>query len=216
MQDNSMESLEDIVARAKPAFEISDTEGETAESEGSDDQTGTESHSAQTFYRRCLQPLTHYVSLLMELCPTLEAICKLEHQVGIRRLPDRPIIVSSAALPYVTNVRDKFPHAAQELLDRLGEANWQRHERLRAVNSRDLSKFQPASLFRDSALGSSLRHESEKAVSTASHSSFRSSNDGDKSRVRVPKMPMGSSWGSPFCCPFCQTTVDIHTRVTWK
>ncbi|KAL9616494.1 MAG: hypothetical protein Q9160_008637 [Pyrenula sp. 1 TL-2023] len=225
-QDSSIESLEDLLARARPAFDISDTEGETTESEGSDDQISRiESNDAQVFYRRCLQPLKHYVTMLMEICPTLEAIYRLKHQAGRRRLPERPITVSSAALPYVTNVRDKFPQAAQELVDRLGEANWQRYERLRAINSGDTeaatiedpkSKFRPASLFKDSALGSSLRHESEKAVSIASHSSFASSNDGDKSRARVPKMPVGSDWGKPFLCPFCKKLVDIHTRVAWK
>lgn len=224
--DDTVESLEDLLSRARPVFEPSDTEEESTESEDSDAQTsGADARDAQAFYRRCLQPLSHYVGLLMELCPTLEAIYRFRHQTGERRPPDRPISVSTAARPYVSNVRDKFPHAAEELVNRLGEANWQRHERLRAIETTvaesvaaeaPKSVFRPVSFFKDSALGSSLREESERARSTASHSSFLSSNDGDKSRLRIPKLPAGLDWGQPFLCPFCHEMVDIRTRVAWK
>lgn len=208
-------------------MEISDSEEDTTESEDSDVQTSaTNLRNKRIFHNRCLQPLAHYVGILMELCPTLEAIYKLRHQAGARQPQYQPISVTTAARPFVSNIRDKFPLATQDLINRLGEANWQRYGRLRTAEvtapntvaiEAPKSLFRPVSLFKDSALGSSLGPATEKAVSTASHSSFLSSNEGgDKFGLRVPKVPAGSDWGKPFLCPYCDKTVDIHARVAWK
>src|SRR6202012_1486001 len=159
----------------------------------------------------CLHPLATYVDLLMDLCPTLEQKYHDMHKSNPRRLP-RPlqenVAVTPAAMPYVTNVRDKFPQANQELVKRLGEANWQRHERLRALQAHGPASEPQAvqdskSVFQDSALGSSIRTRSQRAESVASHSSFVSSIGGEeKGHFKVPGLPHGASYGSAIPCPF--------------
>ena len=182
-----------------------------------------------------LRSLSTYVGLLMDLCPTLEQAYRDQYQT-------RPLLpqqtpgfqVTLQAMPYVHLVRDKFPLADKLLVERLGEANWQRHERLRAFEESEQlkevtvvmplpaqpakSNFQPMSIFKDSALGSSVGPQSEKAQSVASHSSFVSSNqDSDNGRFRVPRLPTGAAYGELFLCPFCQQELDtIKTRIDWK
>lgn len=168
----------------------------------------------------------------MELIPTLQATYRYKHT---RRAQPHSLQITSVtpkAVPYVGHVRDKFPEAPSEILNRLGEANWQRHERLRAgpmkretATAADMqavkslppkSLFQPQSLFFDSALGSSLRTTSERECSVASHSSFASSADENtKGRLRVPPMPT-TTWGESFTCPFCSKSVTCVSRIEWK
>lgn len=184
---------------------------------------------------RWLSPLSTYVGLLLDLCPTLEQTYRQKHQVsrGGLRKPQKEMLVTVAARPYVNNVRDKFPLADSSLIERLGEANWQRHERLRFAKTEEplnqtafaiepseppKSFFEPVSVFIDSALGSSVPVNSNKAPSLVSHSSFLSSNEGgDKGHFRVPKLPDRARYGEPFLCPFCRKTISrINTRVDWK
>jgi len=76
--------------------------------------------------------------------------------------------VSGPAIIYCLNIRDKFPLAEIQLVERLGEANWQRHVAIRSRNEleeittleipRETPRyiFQPKSTFEDSDLGTSL------------------------------------------------------------
>lgn len=178
-----------------------------------------------------LQPLARYIELLMELLPTLEQTYRIQHQTK----PPKPITeihTTAAAYPYILNIRDKFPTANSFLVQRLGEANWQRHERLRATAEYGVeilpavssslpakSMFQPISIFRDSALGSSIPAQSTRTVTVASHSSFISSVNGretEKGRFRVPQMPEYAEGGAS-ACPFCKKDISsINHRVQWK
>ncbi|KAJ9606165.1 hypothetical protein H2200_009126 [Cladophialophora chaetospira] len=209
----------------------SDTDGEassTTENEGPSDGAQAE----RTVEAHCLRPVISYVDLLMDLCPTLEQTYNDMHKGSSRRpqgLLHDAISVTPAALPYINNVKDKFPRAVQELVRRLGEANWQRHERLRSIQAhgpssepviiRDAkSLFRPVSQFQDSALGSSIRTQSQRAESNASHSSFVSSTaDQEKGHFRVPPLPKGASYEETFVCPYCCGAVSkIKNRIDWK
>ena len=223
------DTLESLLRLARANFDVSSSDDETTDSDEAQEWNASgRSNAAQRFNNVCLRPLSHNIGLLMELSPTLEASYKFRHQTRVKRSRP-PISVTNAATIYVGNVRDKFPRAAQELVDRLGEANWQRHERLRNVQVPELqealapvavdipkSLFQPVSLFKDSALGSSLPTVSERQDSVASHSSFLSSNAGEPVRLRVPRIPIAPDWGKPYPCPFCKMTINIHNRVDWK
>lgn len=181
-------------------------------------------------YHKCLQPLSHNIGLLMELLPTLEATYNQKHATLEKDSSKQPFVTTAAASPYVAHIRDKFQSAPLDLANRLGEANWQRHQSIRASVANSTQKvedtlastqdaktvFQPASAFQDSALGSSIPAEIDKDESVASHSSFLSSIGSDgETRRRVPSIPI-ATWGQLFPCPFCHTLVDIVTRVAWK
>lgn len=223
--------LRQLVLQTKIVLDESDTDGEVSSTTGSEGASDGD-RAERNLDARCLRPLTNYVNLLMDLCPTLEQTYTDMHD-GSSRYPQRllhdTISVTPAAVPYVGNVQDKFPRASQELVRRLGEANWQRHERLRAIQIHGptsepitvkdaKSLFRPVSQFQDSALGSSIRTQSQRAESTASHSSFVSSSaDQEKGHFRVPPLPRGASYGETFACPYCGMTVSkVKNRVDWK
>ncbi len=175
-----------------------------------------------------------YTKCLMDLLPSMEQTDKhvrdpcsyLKEKNGIFSFH-----VTEAAIPYVLLIHDKYRGGAISLVQRLGEANWQRFVRVRqymasgvqddAVNDLRIgarSTFFPASKFDDSALGSSIPTNSSFAPTAASHSSFLSSlADKYGSRARVPPTPTEVALGLPFQCLICKRTLTkIKGRVDWK
>ncbi|EXJ86597.1 hypothetical protein A1O3_03550 [Capronia epimyces CBS 606.96] len=233
--DETTAALKTHLAEAREFLNIEGSDDDSTDSEQSEDETASYlSRDEGLLERKYFRPLFEYVELLLELCPTLEQTYKHRHQetTSSKLQSEHQISVSIPALSYVQNIRDKFPLASNNLVERLGESNWQRHERLRSIDvakaSEELARsnlpqhpkslFQPVSIFKDSALGSSLPAISEHAPTVASHSSFLSSTEGqDKGRFRVPKLPKNTSYGEPFLCPFCMKTIrQIRSRVDWK
>jgi len=110
--------------------------------------------------------LEAYIEDLMELLPSMEATLKSLNWQEVDARPSQPIEfqISGPAQPYVLKVYDKFPLADMHLMHRLGEANWQRHVSLRAINTQREAEppqeapkitFVAVSEFHDSGLGSS-------------------------------------------------------------
>ena len=184
------------------------------------------------------------IDCLMDLIPTMEQSLAHLQSGGIQtKVSSRvPFSVSELALPWVQNVSDKFTNADNALIERLGEANWQRYMTLRAMteqrnqslgiadvvadNIRAIQIFQtapqsifkPLSLFHDSGLGSSVPTLPRYAVSAASHTSFLSSlaDDGTLA-LRVPPTPVEVDLGNPFQCEICGHLLsNIKNRVDWK
>ncbi len=137
--------------------------------------------------------------------------------------------VSGPARTYILNIRDRFLEADSQLVERLGEANWQRHVALSGlpmqadcsdvpVEEAAKSVFLPVSLFQDSGLGSSLPAQTSCAATSASHTSFISSQvDAKGGGLRVPPTPKAVSKGIPFSCGICgQTLSQNKNRINWK
>ena len=143
-----------------------------------------------------------------------------------------PFSVSGPAKVYVSLVREKYKLAQDNLVERLGEANWQRHISVRKsmeastnvvedttapVESSAIARsmFRPYSTFHDSALGPSIPEQTEYAPS---HTSFQSSNaEGERESIRVPTTPVEVTEGKPFQCFLCKCILsNIKNRVDWK
>ena len=163
---------------------------------------------------------------LAELRPSLEEnIISSERSCFQSVLtPFRPFLLSDPASIYVSIVREKFPKAQDQLVERLGEANWQRHNMVRrqeSVTQKHIeepeigSVFHPYSAFHDSGIGTSVREQSQHAPS---HTSFISSNTDESSRsFRVPPVPADACSGKAFQCSICGLKVNnIYNRVQWK
>ena len=165
---------------------------------------------------------------LMQLAPTLEQ--NLIHAENTRFHASSPtgvpFSVSSPAAIYVSLVRDKYSQAETRLVERLGEANWQRHigvrnrmepETLKPPEELAIAKsvFRPHSAFHDSGIGTSNPAQTQYALS---HTSFQSSNtEGELKSLRVPAPPPEVHDGIPFQCSICRSMVtNIKTRVDWK
>ena len=227
--ENYIEQAKNVVAQ-----DASDTDSTGSLSSNDDDVRQKTLRAGRRLGTFEVQLVARHVDLLLQLCPSIEQVYENKHTTQLSGFRDVPVLqVTKASDSYASAVQAKFPWADQSLVQRLGEANWERHERLRNLEktapdsaeqllTQDLpppkSQFQPVSVFRDSALGGSIAPRSQSAPSAASHSSFASSKDGaERGRLRVPNMPKGISFGESFECPFCKKWLSsIRFRVDWK
>jgi hypothetical protein len=169
----------------------------------------------------------------MDLCPTLEQAFYTRQQGAGENEPAsglKSFEVTESALPWFGQVYEKFRTADNGLLKRLGEANWQRFVRMRALISDSATAqesfeepntiFKPSTIhtFRDSALGASIPAQSEVAGSVASHTSFMSSVEGEgRNYLAVPQTPLQISQKKPFTCTFCGILLKtLRNRIDWK
>src|SRR5205085_462201 len=168
---------------------------------------------------------------LMDLLPSMEDTLNYADQVNLRPHASAPIEfqVSGPAQAYILNIYDRFPKANSQLVERLGEANWQRHTALRIGLEQQAqtvseapeapkSVFVPVSMFHDSGLGNSIPARSSYAATVASHSSFVSSlAEKDGGDLRVPSTPKEVAEGIPFTCDICGHRLSrIKNRIDWK
>lgn len=168
-----------------------------------------------------------YTRWLTQLGPTLEQ--NLIHAENARFPASCPTGVpfsaSGPAAIYISLVREKYRLAQNQLVERLGEANWQRHVGVR--NGMDASVdvhedlaiaksvFRPYSAFHDSGIGTSIPAQTQYALS---HTSFQSSiAEGERSSLRAPATPAEVHENKPFQCFLCKSILsNIKTRVDWK
>ena len=245
---NSIEKLnndiEPLLDEAEEVIKALDSNKQDAEEELSDDAStiSAASSSAQEPRKSNAETsgprINNLVQNLMDLGPSIENnLISISRKVeDPSQVPER-FNVSTPARPYVSLIKDKFPQAALRLIERLGEANWQRHVivRDRAERGADdiqinenkpqaavFSQYGKVSLFQDSGIGTSVSAGSKHAPSTASHNSFASSVvDGEHRWARVPPTPNEVSQGKPFLCSIClvkqnKLRKNIQNRVDWK
>jgi hypothetical protein len=176
-----------------------------------------------------------HVTCLTDLSPTMERVLKDSNLAGEDPIAGPQGVafhVTEAAKQYVLHVHDKFRNAPKALVERLGEANWQRFVRIRASMQKQeqelaegkqepvvaKSAFAPISKFHDSGLGSSIPAHSQPAASIASHSSFVSTQaDEGAGRFRVPPTPEEVGNSIPFKCFICgRLQSKVKNRIDWK
>ena len=143
-----------------------------------------------------------------------------------------PFAVSTPATIYVSLIREKFKQADHKLVQRLGEANWQRHKDVREkMEKAQLSPeeratlamgtgiassvFRPYSDFHDSGIGTSVPAQIQYA---SSYTSLQSSKvEGEQASPRVPREPSEVGAGKSFQCFLCRCIVtNVRDRVAWK
>lgn len=166
---------------------------------------------------------------LMDLLPTLEHNISLVESVH-RNSSTATVTsfkISTPAHAYLSVLRDKYSNADEDLIERLGEANWQRHVIVRGKMEQiaDSPTHEPtkilegnATIFHDSGTGTTISGPSQYAKSAASHTSFISSlAEGEKGTMRVPSTPKEITAGESFCCNFCGILQSgLRNRVDWK
>ncbi len=214
-----------ILSLDEPSSSIGESDSESA-SEADDDES-------QNSVVAGIRSLQVYSKLLMDLCPTLEQAFYARQRGAGGNDPAsgfKSFEVTESALPWVNQLHEKFQTADNGLLKRLGEANWQRFVRIRALISDSATAqesfeepktiFEPSIVhtFRDSALVASIPAPSEVAGSVASHTSFMSSFEGEgRNHLAVPPTPQQISRNEPFTCSFCGTLLKtLRDRIDWK
>lgn len=169
-----------------------------------------------------LEELGLYTGWLKQLGPTLEQNLIHAENARLQVLcpPDVPFFASGPAAMYISLVREKYRRAQNQLVERLGEANWQRHVGVRkmeaSVDDHDemavaKSVFRPYSAFHDSGIGTSVQY-------APSHTSFLSSNaEEERNSFRVPATPAEVHENKPFQCFLCKSMLStIKNRIDWK
>lgn len=234
--DQQSQELKYLVEQART---ITSNQGEKDGEAGSDDGYNTDGDSASDDEETgdIVQELSSHIRYLVELGPTLQQNLVYVQKACIKSQfpPVVPFHLSDPAKIYVSLVREKYRNAQDQLIDRLGESNWQRHKFVRKQiesvkrhpeeedrpveeeKEQDAfySAFRPFSTFHDSGIGTTVPSRTEYAPS---HTSFQSSNtEGEQKFTRVPPTPEEVSDGKPFQCPFCGSTLqNIKNRVDWK
>ena len=192
-----------------------------SDEEGSSD----EDESAQWDSHNLCKDIAFASECLTELRPSLEQNLvnaeKAHTQPEI--LPAVSSLITGPARAYVKLVKEKYPKVGDQLADRLGEANWQRHQNVRnqkevvtvPIEEEAGSTFQPISVFHDSGIGTSVPAQAHYAPS---HTSFVSSDAAeDEGSLRVPALPAEAGLGKSFQCFICrQKLSNIRNRIDWK
>lgn len=191
----------------------------------SDESTSSVFSAKNKTLNEMSKSLKSAVKCLMDLLPSMEATLASTKLPDLDNQASTPVEfkTSAPAQTYILNVYDRFSKADWKLIERLGEANWQRHTALRSISEPmeqepPKSAFVPVSLFHDSGLGSSVPANSSYAATIASHSSFVTSlADNENSGLRVPSTPKAVFEGKSFRCQICNRTLDhIKNRIDWK
>lgn len=166
---------------------------------------------------------------LMDLLPSLEqniALAESDHPKSSVSAVT-PFSISTPAYTYISLLRDKYRNADEGLIERLGEANWQRHvfvrrkmEQIADGPKHELTTLleEKATIFHDSGIGTTISGPYQYAASATSHTSFISSrSEAEKGFVRVPPTPKEITAGESFCCNFCGLLQsELRNRVDWK
>jgi hypothetical protein len=207
--------------------------GLTIPTDHSDDDNDLD--SLKSYKENCAEELSHiakdlgkHIFSLMELVPSMEnTLAEIKGKISAP--PRADFMVSDPAWPYVSHVRDKFGKADPKLIQRLGQANWERHNKVTERLDEDAdvyskvtkgideakSIFTRSSLFHDSGLWSSSHTIHSNKVALRSSSSCSQPRDGGQ--LRVPPTPTEVQQGIPFACSICGHVLHkIKSRNDWK
>lgn len=133
---------------------------------------------------------------------------------------DTARITWSPHQPYSDKVSARFPKAADDLVGKLGRANYARYLRCQEQKATNEPGRCPSdqtasavldsasSKFHDSGIGSSLPSSYAETV--------MSYGMGEGRKVRVPPLPARGKAGLPFECVACGKWVKISTNSAWK
>ncbi|KAI9800286.1 MAG: hypothetical protein M1833_003400 [Piccolia ochrophora] len=110
----------------------SDEGGESDESD--EEASGTEDVTSDDRRHLRISELATCTSCLLDLSISLSRCLTWVHtrDDDIQAPTKLDFTVSDPARPYVLKIYDKFPSADTKLIERFGEANWQRHMRIRS------------------------------------------------------------------------------------
>ena len=205
----------------------------------SDDNSSEEESEDEDTAHACkadvVKEIERHIGLLMNLLPSLHHFLEyIRKERNDKAAAENEFTASQAASAYINIVREKFTRAKDDIVKRLGEANWQRHLNVRkkleesteeSIEEEEVppakSLFRPISIFQDSALGTSIAEPAAGVAvegSVASHSSFRTSaTEGGPGSLRVPETPPEVHLGLPFKCHICgKVLTKIKNRYQWK
>lgn len=188
-----------------------------------------------------IQDLSSILELLHEFVPALRIPLELDSADAV--LPDedpkKQSNLGGPASHYCRKILDRFPLMDKRLVERLGVASWQRHNRVRETlgaatevsspgdhlfeeeGSTDQSEgdaLERSTKFHDSGLGTTIRTASKYTASQDSYQSFMSSKaDIDGGCAKLPTLPSEALSAKPFTCSVCGCLVrNVKNKLQWR
>src|ERR1700761_7482645 len=142
----------------------------------------------------------------------------------VNEIPAQPTDLALAPYQFYSNcIREKFPRAAEDLIEYLGKANLERYRYILAqkehanevdeaivVEEPTVERNRSAPTFHDSGIGTSLQ---KSAYAPTMASSLASTEAGGE--FKYPPLPKGAKDGLPFECDGCGRQVVIKSRSLW-
>jgi hypothetical protein len=190
-----------------------------------DEPTEPAEYDCEDVERLCLT-LHSMIGSLKLLSSSLESIADDEFDDEEARtwvnLPDR-----SAHEYFVDLVNSRFPSAEKQLVQNLGQTNWNRYnyvQKLRKSVRVDLASSETEkakSEFHDSGIGSSAPEQSvviddHFLVVQPEYAATNISSRAEVSHKRLPLLPEGARSGKPFECEVCNRILQIRRTSEWK
>jgi hypothetical protein len=229
-----IDSLDYLLDAAKCFLSEQGCEDSDDDSEDEDDNDGTKSaRYPNDNVGEIVEDLKTYTRSLMDLIPSIEWPARdpeeMKAALGLSALKDR-----HPHQYYADRIREMFPEAAPDLVERLGCANLGRYlERYKRIQTernplaaqgtvnveRNLPVACEKSTFNDSGLGTSVPATTSYAQSTCS--AAQSINSAISScvagtRVRIPPLSEEAKKGGAFSCCACGKSVKIKTTREWR
>lgn len=162
-----------------------------------------------------IQEIHTHIHFLVQLGPTLmrNLVAARKVQVEAPYPPIGPFHFLKPAELYASHIREKYRHAPERLLKRLGEYNWQIHQLVRnRLYGRHRLESRPNPIF------VSLKDDPADVDYAKFHTTDISSQvEGERGLIEVPDTPKQLSKGEPFKCQFCgRLFFYIKNHWEWK
>lgn len=240
-QDNSTRSADEQAQHLMTILQdlrSIDSQSDTSEYSSSD------SSSEIDTLQQCAEDLHEYVQLLHEMHPSIEAFVPLSEDHATLSGPDHP--ERTASMIFADLIRSKFARAQDDLVNDLGQLNFDRYNRMAIAREHNLSAVEEvpeyieagekSTVFHDSGLGSSMPSDAAPSAmapsvvlpsisvpkrstpSIAAPSVIASSLAFTLAGKSRSKLPRlpPDAGTKPFPCNFCGKTVSFTHRRDWE
>jgi len=188
------------------------------------------SHIVQSLSRYDISAYTGSVRSRKNILENLEALQNYKDQLNL-------FSFTGPQLYYCRKMRDRFPCAKVQFIEKVGGANWHRFLRIKKMRESadteedEIVTLEPApavskSSFQDSGLGSSIETQSKqgcpripvkarRAKSVLSTYSFRSFMSHEEGAAELPPMPPAGGNGE-IICTICERILVDVSEAKWK
>lgn len=209
-------------------FAIPDADGSDSDTDSSDFEADPESVSSSSediSIGEIIEDIETDIQCLVDLGPRYREPIRDKAVVEEAARP-KPVTTWDPAELLTSRIRHRYPKADPKLAHSLGQANWDRIQRLYAEKERNSREAQqpattnPASVsmppgtivasdFHDSGLGTSMATPSSYAETIMSY------HDTKGGSIKIPPVPTEAMQGNPFTCDICGRECRLPSA-NWK
>ncbi|KFA79353.1 hypothetical protein S40288_03570 [Stachybotrys chartarum IBT 40288] len=190
----------------------------------SDDESASDSSSVLFLddWSEIAEDLSTDVQCLLDLDPIIDCPAPDQEQSNTTR--ERGMLQWQPHISYSDKIKNRFPKAEADLVERFAQANWERFLRTKASRESCLAAqkcvekeveiggplTEPGSKFHDSGLGTTAYSGTSYAETVMSYRA------NGRDSIRIPPLPDGAKEGKQFDCLACGRRLVIKSNSAWK